>query len=228
MLARFRRHLSFANVIASIALFVALGGSSYAAIALSKNSVKSKHIGKGQVKRSDVGRNAVTSPKVRNSSLLAEDFAPGQLPAGATGPQGPVGPQGLQGPPGPVDTSALVKKVAESGETLTGEVGTRFAAGQTFDIVSGSYGSRLPDGTPAPTLDIVSGAPTTQCPGVGQSTSGRLCVYVYNSSNFNPAWEVLVGGSGGPSRFYGWSMEVEITSDASPGFMAASWAYQVP
>jgi hypothetical protein len=191
-----------------------------------KNSVDSGDIKRGAVKRSDIGKNAVTSPKVKNSSLRAEDFAPGQLPQGAPGPQGPQGPQG---PPGPVDTSALVNKVAESGETLTGEVGARFAENQGFDIVSGSYRSRLPDGTPTPTLDIVAaGAPTAQCPGIGQSTSGRLCVYVYNSANFNSAFEVLVGGAGGQNRLYGWSMEVEITSDASPGFMAASWAYTVP
>jgi hypothetical protein len=46
--------------------------------------------------------------------------------------------------------------------------------------------------------------------------------------NFNATYEVLVGGAGGQNRLYGWSMEVEITSDATPGFMAASWAYRVP
>jgi hypothetical protein len=97
MLARLHRHLSYANVMATIALFVALGGSSYAAIALSNNSVKSKHIGKGQVKRSDVGKNAVTSAKVKNLSLLAEDFKAGQLPTGPQGPTGNTGPQGPQG-----------------------------------------------------------------------------------------------------------------------------------
>jgi hypothetical protein len=222
---RFARRPSPAMAVAFIALLAALSGT---AVALpGKNTVDSGDIKKGAVKRSDLGKNAVTSLKVKNSSLLAEDFAPGQLPQGAQGPQGPVGPQGPQGPPGPVDTSALVKKVAESGETLTGEVGVRFAANQGFDIVSGSYQSRLPDGTPAPTLDIVAGAPTAQCPGIGQSTSGRLCVYVYNSLNFNANFEVLVG-PGGQNRLYGWSMEVEITNDASAGFMAASWAYRVP
>jgi hypothetical protein len=65
--------------------------SAYAAIALNKNSVKSRHIGKGQVKRSDIGTNAVTSAKVNNSSLLARDFKAGELPAGARGPAGPRG-----------------------------------------------------------------------------------------------------------------------------------------
>lgn len=92
-----RSKLSYANVVATLALFVALGGSSYAAVALSKNSVKSKHIGKGQVKRPDIGRNAVNSGKIKDFSLLARDFKDGQLPAG---PKGDPGVPGLAGAPG--------------------------------------------------------------------------------------------------------------------------------
>jgi hypothetical protein len=42
-------------------------------------------------------KGAVTSSKVKNGSLLSEDFASGQLP------QGPQGPQGAQGERGPSD-----------------------------------------------------------------------------------------------------------------------------
>jgi hypothetical protein len=100
LLARLRSHLSYANVMATIALFVALGGSSYAAIALSNNSVKSKHIGKGEVKRSDVAKNVVTSEKVKDASLLATDFKAGQVPAGPAGAPGPKGDKGDKGDPG--------------------------------------------------------------------------------------------------------------------------------
>ena len=55
---------------AYLALFVALGGTSYAAVKLSRGSVKQQHIARG----------AVTSPKVKDRSLLARDFRPGQLP----------------------------------------------------------------------------------------------------------------------------------------------------
>ena len=90
MLATVRKRLTYANVMATIAVFIALGGSSYAAITLKRSSVKGKHIAK----------NSVTSPKVKDASLLAADFAPGQLPAPQQGAQGPPGPQGLQGAPG--------------------------------------------------------------------------------------------------------------------------------
>ena len=80
MLSKFRSRFTYANIVATLALFVALGGSSYAAISLSKNSVRSKHIAKGQVKASDIGRNAVSSATVKDLSLLVSDFAPGQIP----------------------------------------------------------------------------------------------------------------------------------------------------
>ena len=62
---------SAAMVVACVALGVALSGTSYAEIlALPPNSV-----GTPQLRA-----NAVTSPKVRNHSLLAADFKPGEGP----------------------------------------------------------------------------------------------------------------------------------------------------
>jgi hypothetical protein len=75
-------------VVACLALAISLSGAAYAvSTALPRNSV-----GTAQLKN-----NAVNSAKVRNASLRAADFAPGQLPRGQ---QGPAGPQGPQGPPG--------------------------------------------------------------------------------------------------------------------------------
>jgi hypothetical protein len=87
MPARRTRRLSYANVTSSLALFIALGGVSWAAATLPANSV-----GKRQLKD-----NAVTGEKVANRSLRAGDFARGALP---TGPQGPAGPAGAAGPQG--------------------------------------------------------------------------------------------------------------------------------
>jgi hypothetical protein len=102
MPAQLRSHRpSPAMVVALAALFVSLGGVSYAAVALKTNSVLSRHIKNGQVKRVDLGKASVDSSKVVNGKLLTEDFAPGQLPAGARGPQGPAGPTGPTGPTGP-------------------------------------------------------------------------------------------------------------------------------
>ena len=91
----------YANVTATLALAVALGGTSYAASTLPQNSIGSAQIKPNGVKRSDIASDAVNSIKVKNGSLLAKDFASGQLPKGATGAQGLAGPTGAAGPAGP-------------------------------------------------------------------------------------------------------------------------------
>jgi hypothetical protein len=90
-----------ANVVAFLALFVAIGGISWAAIKLPKNSV-----GAAQIKK-----NAVRSADVKNRSLLARDFKAGQLPAGAMGAPGPQGPQGIPGAQGPAGTIAYERTI---------------------------------------------------------------------------------------------------------------------
>lgn len=67
MLAGIRSRLTYANVMASIAVFVALGlGTAWA---LEANSVKSKHIVNGQVREADVGDGAVTASKLADGSV---------------------------------------------------------------------------------------------------------------------------------------------------------------
>ena len=61
--------LSYANVMATVAVFIALGGGAYAAFHLPRNSVKSKHIVNGQVKSKDVKDNGLTGTDVLESSL---------------------------------------------------------------------------------------------------------------------------------------------------------------
>jgi len=100
-MTRPRRALTFSNVVACLALFIALGGASYAAFKLPKNSVGAKQLKK----------NAVTGAKVKDGSLQARDFKAGQLPAGpagAVGPRGPAGPPGATGPAGSSSTGGEV------------------------------------------------------------------------------------------------------------------------
>jgi hypothetical protein len=82
-----RRH-----AVAYLALFVALGGTSYAATALPKNSVGTKQI----------RNNAVTGAKVKNNSLSQNDLSPAARAAlkGATGPAGATGTKGEKGDKG--------------------------------------------------------------------------------------------------------------------------------
>jgi hypothetical protein len=89
-------------MVACIALLVALGGTSVAAVTqLARNSVGPLQLRNGAVTNPKLRNNAVNSSKVAPRSLLRSDFAPGQLPAGPVGPQGPAGPAGPAGAAGP-------------------------------------------------------------------------------------------------------------------------------
>jgi hypothetical protein len=84
------RRPSPALVISVVALFVALGGTGYAALRLPKNSV-----GAAQIKTGAVG-----TSEVKDHSLRLKDFRSGQIPAGARGAVGPAGANGHDGTPG--------------------------------------------------------------------------------------------------------------------------------
>ena len=110
--------LSFANVAAGLALFIALSGTSYAALKGPRNSVGTTQLRKG----------AVTSAKVRDGSLTLRDFNPsdlGQLrgqvgPAGPAGPGGPVGTVGPEGPRGETGAASVVVRRREDGALPAG------------------------------------------------------------------------------------------------------------
>lgn len=62
--------LTYANVMSTIAVVLAVGGATaFAAMTLPKNSVHSKQIAKGAVKNSDIGKDAVTGDKVKEDTL---------------------------------------------------------------------------------------------------------------------------------------------------------------
>jgi hypothetical protein len=116
-----RRHLSFANVMATTAVFIALGGVSYAAITLPNNSVRSAHLAKGAVRSSDIAKNAVTTAKVKNGSLRAADFRSGDLPAGPKGDTGAQGPQGTPGAKGDTGEAGSARAYAHVERTAGGD-----------------------------------------------------------------------------------------------------------
>src|SRR4051794_19497079 len=99
--------LTYANVIATLALFLALGGGAWAA-----SNLPARSVGNAQLKDG-----AVTAAKVRSGSLVASDFKIGEIPrvsrsaTGSPGLEGKEGPRGLRGPAGPQGQSG------ETGET---------------------------------------------------------------------------------------------------------------
>lgn len=153
------RRPSPAMVVACLALLVALGGTSVAAVnqiarnsvgtvQLRNNAVTTPKVRNNTITTTKVRNNAITSAKVRNRSLLRVDFAPGQLPAGPTGPQGPAGPAGPAGAAGPAGTIGAITVrsqtlsipggTAENGAYNTGEVQSLCASNER--AISGGAG----------------------------------------------------------------------------------------
>jgi hypothetical protein len=112
MIRALRRQLTYANVMATLAVFVALGGASYAALRITSRNVPKNALTGADIKGltgKDVRKDSLTGADIRgigtadvtDGGLLAADFAAGQLPAGAAGPKGDQGDRGPTGPAGP-------------------------------------------------------------------------------------------------------------------------------
>lgn len=202
MLSKLRSYRpSHATVVAYLALFVALGGSSYAALKIGSrqivnNGVRSVDIRNNDVRGKDVRNNSLTGADVANGRLLARDFAAGQLPKGDPGPAGQTGPPG---PGGPSFDTGL-----PSGKTLRGVYSIQDMAHNPniFDTDSVTFAAALPS---PPELHFVAdgGVPPDECPGsVGQPDAdpGHLCVYEADSTQ-RDAGDVAFQYGDGRDRF---------------------------
>lgn len=107
------RNGRYANVMASLALFIALGGTSYAVTSLPRNSVSTKQI----------KAHAVTLSKISEGAKNAL--------RGQTGARGPVGPTGPAGAAGSGPSSALWAVVSQGGILSRGAhaVDARYVSG---------------------------------------------------------------------------------------------------
>ena len=82
---RLRSGLTYTNVVATLALFLALsGGAVYAANKitskqLGKGAVKNKNLAKNAVKNKNLAKNAVTSPKLAKNAVKNANVADGAI-----------------------------------------------------------------------------------------------------------------------------------------------------
>jgi hypothetical protein len=100
-----RSHLTYANVMATVAVFLALGGTSYA-------------VTKGAIGTREIRDNSIRSRDVADGKLKAKDFARGQLPTGDRGPQGEPGQPGAPGR----DATKLFAFIRDTGAPNTASI----------------------------------------------------------------------------------------------------------
>ena len=121
MLSRLRARLTYANVTATLALFVALGGSSYAALKLPPNSVGSEQVKPGSLRASDFKASERSRLRGPRGRVGARGPAGPRGAAGARGAAGPRGSTGARGATGATGVAGTVRAYA----TVSAETGVQ-------------------------------------------------------------------------------------------------------
>jgi hypothetical protein len=198
VLTRFRSKLTYANVTATIAIFMVVTGIGYAVARggkigtrqikngavnvkkLHKNAVNSSKIKDGAVGRSELANGAVGSGKISNSAVITKKLADGAVTTAKVDPN-----------------SLPFLSTLRTGQTLRGSFtvgGTSAGAGDKTDQ---GYFFQFPlvNAPTAPqvnVLDLVANpsATTASCPGVSggnqqtpNAANGQLCVYIAGKTN---------------------------------------------
>lgn len=136
------KHLTFANAISCIALFVALSGAAYAATTtLGRKSVKTQNLANGAVTALKLKGGSVTNLKIANGAVTGNKIAPGTIGSSLLA-NGSVRSEQLGGG---VVTGGKLKNGAVSGEKLAGNaVGSNQLAANAVSngkIQDGAVGS---------------------------------------------------------------------------------------
>jgi Collagen triple helix repeat (20 copies) len=181
------------SVVAVAALVVAVLGSTPLGHAASRFILPKNSVGASQLKP-----NAVTSLKVKDGSLAAADFRPGELPAGPQGPQGPQGPKGDNGDPG-----------AQGPKGETGATGAQGEQG-----IPGQQGPKCDKGDPAPAKVVKRAGP-----GGGPADPGNQS---YSWASCQPG-EALIGGGAS----YAYSNGAKPTLTSSVPTDSGQWAVSI-
>ena len=183
MLSRIGKHIR-GNAVGYVALFAALGGTSYAAVRLAPGSVTSRALANGAVTHSKLAARSVGEGNLVKGQLTAADFKPGAFSgvlaakgaSGAVGSAGPAGPTGAAGTQGAAghDGSASVAVRARS----TGQVTAPHGSTTNVPLTGGSWTQAAND------LDLITGSVTIKIP---QSCTGSfgnsVLVYVDGVAN---------------------------------------------
>ena len=175
------RRPSPATVISLVALFVALGGTSYAAVALvPNNSVGSAQVINGSLQKKDLSTKAVAALKGNRGpagAQGAQGSAGAAGPAGAAGATGATGPVGASGVTGPKGTTGATGAAGAAGATnvIARTASVSVPAGGVAPVTAVCNAGEVATGGGAALIGFFSSGPATivrSYPSLGASEAG--------------------------------------------------------
>jgi hypothetical protein len=168
--ARVRGHLTYANVVASLALFLALGGGAYAAATLPRNSVGPAQLRTNSVGASEIRSRAVRSSEIANGSIRLVDLS-SKARADLRGNQGPAGVPGPAGPAGPSGVGDRAAVDSGGGRALGNALGVTHPGGSNEYTVQ--FSRDVSSCVYAATLSAVQNGPVLEQPPAGGRISAQ-------------------------------------------------------
>ena len=190
MLTRLRSKLTYANIVATVALFMVVTGIGFAVAALPKKSVGKKQLKNGAVTGKKLRKNAVTSPKIKSGAVGRSELASAAVNTGKISNKAVT--RGKL-----ADDVAPLLGTLRTGQTLRGSFNVGAAgtvAGETAHDGQ-SFQFPLNNAPTAPQANVIDqvatpGASTASCPGVSggnqqtpNAAGGQLCIYVTDKTN---------------------------------------------
>jgi hypothetical protein len=184
------------SAVAYLALFVALGGSSYAAVQLAPGSVRSRALARGAVTKSKLAKNSVTSANIVDGSLTSKDFKAGAILNGLKGADGTAGVDGSGGLDG-----------SDGNNGSNGSNGTPGPAGPAGHDGSASLGAKVRLASPvtaahgASTNVPLTGAAWTQSAGELDLVAGSVTMQTPASCTGSFGNSLLISIDGATNTF---------------------------
>ena len=240
---KLRGNLTYANVISTLALFLAISGGAAYAASLGKNSVGTKQLKNGAVTEAKIANGAVTGPKVNLATLgsvpnathaesatnaksaenathatNAENANHATSAEGATDAERAADADQLGGIPASHYVTAT--STLASGQTETGIVGAAAPEGN-WGVAAVDFVPKLA-AEPAHIEDVRTST-NEHCPGPRKAAAGYLCIYEgWNySMTFEHDYPPYEGSPAEGTDLY-WK------SSAKEGNVRAEWAYTAP
>lgn len=236
------------NTIALLALFIALGGTTYAATALPANSVGAKQLKKnavtaakiksGAVTNGKIGANAVTGAIVKNDSLTGADIIEStiaKVPAAAAADAATHATTADSATTaanasalGGVAASGYLRSTLPSGQT---ESGNYSVGGSGTGYMNQGFQFAMPLSAAVDGAHVefhTAGTTSTNCPGLGQAAAGFLCVYEAAAGNRNAAAGSPVANHNGNAGADTYGFNVWLGSTNTNAFSYGSWTVKAP